>query len=125
MVEWFARVLGLAPASAFAAWADGGPLFLSGPHGANALALFESGEGRPADEGDHTIAFVTDAPGFLDLWRRAGDLRLAHRSGRPLSEVGPIDHDGLAWSLYPVSPEGHRLEVTCYDVEAVVRGLRA
>jgi catechol 2,3-dioxygenase-like lactoylglutathione lyase family enzyme len=124
IADWFGRVLGLAPAPAFAAWAQGGPLLLAGPDGGNALALFEVGEGPPQDDRDHTIAFVTDAQGFLDLWRRADELRLEHRSGRPLSDMGPVDHDGLAWSLYPVSPEGHRFEVTCHDVEAVAQGLR-
>ena len=123
MADWLGRVFDLSVAPAFDRWADGGPLFLAGPDGAHALALFEAGPDHPADVGDHTIAFEATAEAFLDLWRRVDALALRHRSGRPLREVGLVDHRGLAWSLYPVSPEGHRFEVTCYDVAMVRDGL--
>ncbi|MEM1267193.1 MAG: VOC family protein [Pseudomonadota bacterium] len=123
MAAWFGSVLGLAPAEAFRVWEQsGGPLILRTSSGGNALALFE-GE-PPAADSDHTVAFAVDAQAFLALWHLADALGLMHRSGASLRDFGPTDHDGLSWSLYFVSPEGHRIEVTSYDVAAVSEGLR-
>lgn len=125
MLAWLGRVFGLVPAAAFAQWecVDGGPIFTVTPNGENALALFEAGPDHPQTEAvDHTIGFAVDALAFARLLARAGELQLFNRFGKSLSAAGATDH-GLAMSLYFVSPEAHRFEVTCYDTATVKQEL--
>ncbi|WP_224815645.1 VOC family protein [Hasllibacter sp. MH4015] len=113
MTEWLGQVFGLAPDPQFAVWdADGGPRFLRNPDGP-ALALFEGDWDAEAAQ-DHTIAFRVDAAAFDAFHDRAIRLGLRDRFGALVAEKGTTDHMGLATSIYFVSPEGHRFEVTTY-----------
>ncbi len=120
--RWFARVLGLRPAAAFADWAreSGGPLFRETEGGETGggrpcLALFA---GAPVTEGDHTIAFRTDAAGFLAFLRRLRAEVLLDRDGSRVTAADVVDHD-RAWSIYFCDPDGNRFELTTYDHAAV------
>lgn len=124
MVAWCQAALDLVPASQYAIWDQGGgPRFLQTKTGENALALFAAPHTQ-SDGGDHTVAFVVDGPSFLELWTRAENLGLMHPSGVSLSAMGPTDHHGLSWSMYFLSPEAHRFEITCYDIATVRDGLQ-
>ncbi|MEM9011445.1 MAG: VOC family protein [Pseudomonadota bacterium] len=112
---WYARVLHLRPAETFAAWADGGPLFLQTPAGDPALALFEGESARGAD---HTVAFRVSAEDFRAFVAALPTLDLRDRTGAAVTAGSIVDH-GLAVSLYFTDPEGNRLELTCYDVAAL------
>ncbi len=118
---WFARVLGLRPAAGFADWAReaGGPLFLETAGGRPCLALFA---GAPVTEGDHTIAFRTDAEGFLGFLRGLPSDDFLDREGGRVTAGDVLDHD-RAWSVYFCDPDGNRFELTTYDYQAVAARL--
>ena len=115
--RWFGEVLGLRPAAGFGDWAKapGGPLFLETQAGAHTLALFE---GAPVTGGDHTIAFRTDASGFLRFLDGLASTDIRDRAGRRVTAADAVDHD-LAWSVYFCDPDGNRFELTTYEHEAV------
>ena len=119
--RWFARVLGLCPAADFADWAReaGGPLFLESEGGQPCLALFA---GAPVTEGDHTVAFRTDAEGFLGFLRGLASNDLLDREGSRVTAADVVDHD-RAWSVYFCDPDGNRFELTTYEYAAVAARL--
>lgn len=119
MTTWLGDVFGLLPDPRFAVWdAEGGPRFLSSPHGP-AIALFE-GDWDAHRACDHTIGFRVDADAFATFCAHAADLGLCNRFGTPVAETGPTNHMDLAHSVYVVSPEGHRFEVTTYPSDLIV-----
>lgn len=106
-VDWYQRVMGLAPVAALASWAvDGGPLTLGNASGSIHLALFE----RPAQPCRSTIALAVGAAEF-HAWR-------THLTGALGRDVAVEDHT-LSWSLYFTDPDGNPYEITCYDIAAL------
>jgi len=116
---WYERALGFTIVREYEAWAadPGGPLMISSDGGATKLALFE-GAPSAAAGGFRRVAFRTDARGFREFLRRAGELGLADAKGNGLGAGSTADHE-KAFSVYFTDPHGYRLEVTCYDYEAL------
>lgn len=115
---WYARVLGLRPASRFAAWAEHpmGPLMLETTSGAACLALFARDPAAPVR--DTTVALRTDGASFLAFRDRLPDLRLSDRDGGIVDAARVVEH-WFAWSIYFTDPDGNRLELTTYDYDAI------
>lgn len=121
--KWYERVLGLTICAQHQHWAEDpkGPLMLHAEGGDSAmLALFE---GRPQEgretAGFHRAAFSVDAAGFLQFLERLHSLQLTDHDGTPVTAADVSDH-GAARSIYFCDPHGHRLELTTYDVDALV-----
>jgi len=73
--------------------------------GETCVALFVS-ERSDEDPSLHHIAFRVDRENFEAAQRRFRDLGMEYRSA---------DH-GIAHSIYAADPDGHRIEITTYDV---------
>ena len=116
---WYERVLGLEHDPRFTQWAEDrrGPLFLKTASGRTAVALFER-SAQPSQTAS-TIAFRTDAAGFMQLVGSLGGAELRNGSGLPLRAASVVDH-ALSLSLYFTDPDGNPLEVTTYDRDAVI-----
>ena len=121
--KWYERVLGFEIITEHEHWADDpkGPLMLGcGDEADVKLALFE---GRPQEgretSGFHRVAFRVDAAGFLEFLDRLGSLDLVDHEGNAVDADQVADH-GSARSIYFCDPHGHRLELTTYDVDALV-----
>lgn len=121
--KWYERVLGLQIVAEHEHWAEDpkGPLMLSTPDGESAmLALFE---GRPQEgretAGYHRVAFSVDAAAFVQFLDQLETLQLTDHDGKPVTAEAVADH-GSARSIYFCDPHGHRVELTTYDVDALV-----
>jgi catechol-2,3-dioxygenase len=111
-LQWYQRVLGMAPVADLAFWApDGGPLTIADAGGTVHLALFE----RPVARCRSTIALRADAAAWL-AWKD-------HLTIEVGTAVEPVDHQ-VAWSLYFSDPDGNPFEITSYDHAAIAAQLR-
>lgn len=116
--EWYKNVFGLEIIPELEFWAKEGPLMLTTPEAGTKLAVFK---GSPPQEvtGFVTLAFRTDANGFLHFRNRVEELNLSNHRGVKLSiDNAPVDHD-LSWSIYFRDPWGYPFEITTYKYEAV------
>jgi catechol 2,3-dioxygenase-like lactoylglutathione lyase family enzyme len=121
--KWYERVLGLTICTQHEHWAEDpkGPLMLHAEGGDSAmLALFE---GRPQEgretAGFHRAAFSVDAASFVQFLGRLHSLQLTDHNGTSVTAADVADH-GATRSIYFCDPHGHRLELTTYDVDALV-----
>jgi catechol 2,3-dioxygenase-like lactoylglutathione lyase family enzyme len=122
--RWYERALGLKVVPEYERWAqpDGGPLMIGTPQGGTKLALF-SGKPRGGREtaGFHRVAFRVDGQGFLRFLDRLREVQVLNDQGKPVVADDAVDH-GQAFSIYFHDPYGHRLEITTYEYETVMRG---
>lgn len=116
---WYERVLGLERDPDLAGWAASrhGPLFLKTAAGRTAISLFE--RAVQSTRTASTIAFRTDAAGFVAFMRSLDGAGLRGISGAPLRAASVVDHPP-SLSLYLADPDGNPLEVTTYDRDAVL-----
>jgi catechol 2,3-dioxygenase-like lactoylglutathione lyase family enzyme len=107
-IEWYRDVLGLERRFQDA-WGEVPTMMCVGE---TCVALFVStgpdqgAVAQPATGSLHHIAFRVDRDNFEAARQRFGDLGIELRSA---------DH-GIAQSVYVADPDGHRIEITTYDV---------
>jgi catechol 2,3-dioxygenase-like lactoylglutathione lyase family enzyme len=123
--NWYRDVLGLDIVPEYEFWADDpdGPLMISSDRGDTKLALFEGNpQGSRETAGFHVVAFRVSAADFIGFLKRLPELELVDDRGRPVRSDRIVDHHA-AWSLYFSDPFGHRLELTTYEYDQVIKGL--
>ena len=109
-IDWYRDVLGLERRFQDA-WGDVPTMMCVGE---TCVALFVSARpdlaavDQPATGSLHHIGFRVDRDNFEAARQRFSDLGIEFR---------PADH-GIAQSVYVADPDGHRIEITTYDVEA-------
>ncbi|WP_227287704.1 VOC family protein [Boseongicola sp. H5] len=118
---WYEQTLGLSRCTRLDAWSEhpNGPLMLEGGDGEPAVALFADPNCKKSR--CPTVAFRTDASGFLSFLDNLSQRDLRDEQARCLSGRDIVDHD-LAWSIYFHDPDGNALELTTYDYDDVARG---
>lgn len=120
--EWYGEHLGFEPVDALALWDEvGGPLQISADGGDTMLALFEGSEAAIEQAPRSDIAFSVDAEAFATFARSLPGA-LASPAGEPLRVDDLVDFD-LCFAFDFVDPWGNRLELNCFDHEAVRRDL--
>lgn len=123
--RWYHDHLGFEPVAEFDFWAsevESGPLQISADGGRSMLALFEDGEGHPAQPQKTGIAFSVDAVMFAHFIRSLPDDDLVGPSGEPLAPEQIVDFD-LCWAIDLADPWGNIYEVNCYDYGTVAEEL--
>lgn len=115
---WYQKVFGLEIIPEFEFWAKDGPLMLTTPEAGTKLAVFK---GTPPHQvtGFVTLAFRTDADGFIHFLNHIEDLNLSnHRGVQLTADNAAVDHD-RSWSIYFRDPWGYPYEITTYDYDLV------
>jgi catechol 2,3-dioxygenase-like lactoylglutathione lyase family enzyme len=120
--RWYERTLGLAILRRHEHWVGddrSGPLMISSDDGGTMLALFRGEpQGDRPPSGLKRIAFRVGGEDFLRFLERSGAGAVGGAAGPEVTKLDPVDH-GEAFSVYFRDPWGTRLEITCYEAEAV------
>lgn len=123
--RWYREHLGFEPVEEFEVWAtevDQGPLQISADGGRTGLALFEIGEGHPAQPQETGIAFSVDAETFASFIRALPNDAMRTVDGDLLQPHHLVDFD-RCWAIDLADPWANRYELNCYEYETVRRDL--
>jgi catechol 2,3-dioxygenase-like lactoylglutathione lyase family enzyme len=117
---WYGRTLGLSIAPEYEHWAadPAGPLMLTTTQARTKLALFVGqAQGDRPTAGFHLVAFRVSRAGFDAFLTHVRNNPVFGDEGEEVRELVVRDH-GAARSVYFRDPNGHRLEVTTYDLDS-------
>lgn len=112
-VEWYDRVLGLAPDARFKHMQEGphSAMMLANPSGTVRLAISEEpGAGCLAG----AVAFVVSGQDFLEWIDQLAGERVLNRDGQTIARDSVHDH-GFFCSISFVDPFGNPFEIVSYD----------
>jgi catechol 2,3-dioxygenase-like lactoylglutathione lyase family enzyme len=107
--QWYAELLGLE--RRYEGMWEGVPVFIG--KGTTALALF------PRRSNEESVAASRGGAGMLHLAFRANRKNFLHAQGELRERGIPFgfqDHE-ISHSIYFVDPDGHKLEITTYELK--------